>query len=78
MTTAQQIVDQLNAYAASHSVDGHAEPLNNIWQDLIYGLPEYDPEATAAADPSDRSDILVLTDGTTITWDQPNRTWYVA
>ena len=75
--TPQEIADQLNAYEASHSADGSDRPVHNMWQDLIYGLDAYDPEATEAADPSGRNDLVVLTDGSTIRWDQQARQWHV-
>ncbi|MDF3284984.1 hypothetical protein [Gordonia sp. N1V] len=75
--TPQEIADQLNAYQTSHSADGSDGPVDNIWQDLIYGLDAYDPEATEAADPDSRSDVVVLTDGSTIRWDQQAGQWYV-
>lgn len=37
---------------------------DNIWQDIIVKLDGYDEDATAAADPSDQLDIVVLKDGT--------------
>lgn len=73
----QEIVEQLNAYEASHSADGSDGPVHNIWQDLIYSLDAYDSEATDAADPSGRNNVIVLTDGSTIWWDQQTREWYV-
>lgn len=51
-TTAQQIADKLNEY------DG-----DNIWQDVILHLDEFDADATEAADPNGASNVVALTNG---------------
>ena len=48
------ILDRLNGY------DG-----DNIWQDVILSGLDVDEDATNAADPGYRSDVIVLTDGRT-------------
>lgn len=60
----QSTIDQLNTYAG-----------DDIWQDVIYGIDGFDMEATTEADPSDRSDVIVLTDGTRIEFDQRTGEW---
>lgn len=60
MATTQQIIDQLNAY------DG-----DNIWQDVILGLDEYDEAATDALTSS--RDRFALADGTIITYQNADR-----
>lgn len=62
--TAQQIADMLNAYEG-----------DNIFQDLVYGIDSYDPEATEAADPSGKMDVYVFA-GTEVRWGGSE--WYVA
>ncbi len=62
--TAQQIADQLNAYEG-----------DNIFQDLVYGIDSYDPEATEAADPSGKMNVYVFA-GTEVRWGGSE--WYVA
>lgn len=47
----------------------------NIWQDIIVGLPGYDEAATAAADPTGRSDVVVFSDGSRLVWIQPAKIW---
>jgi len=59
------IVDRLNAYRG-----------DNIFQDVIYGLEEYDQDATEAVDPDGHSDIIVLTDGTWIQCDIQTFRWF--
>ena len=55
--TPAEIVAQLNTYTD-----------DNIWQDVILTLADYDEDATVAADESGRSDRFVLADGTMIEW----------
>ena len=52
-----QIIDALNLY------DG-----GNIRQDVIRRLPEYNDALTALCDPTDRCDVIGLTDGTLLAW----------
>jgi len=47
----QEILEALNAYEAEG---------DNIWQDVIYHLPEFNEDATLALDRSNRSDRIVL------------------
>ena len=54
-TDAGRMAEELNAY------DG-----DNAWQDIVVTFAAYDADATAAADPSDQLDIIVLTDGTVV------------
>mgnify|MGYP005818812017 CR=1 FL=1 len=62
MTTLQtsrieQVLQQLNDYQDSHdpaACDGH-----DIWQDVIYGLPDYQQEATETLDPYQRGGVFV-------------------
>ncbi len=62
----QQIVDLLNAYKG-----------DNIWQDVIWDLPEYDDEATSDEVDQGRNDGLVLTNGTVIAYRyQDPAGWY--
>lgn len=61
-----EFVAQLNEY------DG-----DNIWEDVIQHLPDLDIEATGAADPSYRSDIVALTTGEFIVYDEMSKTWRV-
>ena len=60
-----QFVEQLNAY------DG-----DNIWEDVIHPFG-FDHDATALADPSGMSDLVILLDGTWIVYDEPTGTWRV-
>lgn len=64
MNTKTQILEKLNTYTG-----------DNIWEDVIRGLPEYDDAATDAADPNYDSDIVVLTDGTEINYDEQRGIW---
>lgn len=64
--TAQQIADMLNAYTG-----------DNIFQDVVYGIDSYDPEATEAADPSGMMDVYVFA-GVAICWDYQRAEWHVA
>jgi hypothetical protein len=57
--TATEILAQLNSY------DG-----DNLWEDVVRALPNYDDAATEAADPDCHSDIIVLTDGTALYYEQ--------
>jgi hypothetical protein len=59
MSRTTEILDQLNAYDQGTG--------DNIWQDVILGLDEYDEAATNALNQSS-SDRFVLTDGTMIAW----------
>lgn len=49
---------------------------DNVWQDVILPFKEYDPAATAAADPSGASDVVVMSDGSVARWDRATGTWY--
>lgn len=62
-TTTTQIVNRLNTY------DG-----DNIWQDIIWKLDSYDPDATEAADPNCASDVVILKDGSVIGY-HPTTGW---
>jgi hypothetical protein len=59
-----ELTDQLNDYTG-----------DNIWQDIIYPLPDYDPELTLELDPNYRNDVVALTDGTVIKWDGSRDSW---
>lgn len=73
--SAQEIVDRLNAYEASHAADDYSDkPINNIWQDVIVRLSEYDQDATERAG----DDTIILRDGSIIRWDVQRGEWYVA
>ena len=54
MTTTQTILTKLNTYTG-----------DDLLNDVIYGLDEYDPDATEAADPNYRNNVFVLADGRT-------------
>ena len=54
MTTTQTILTKLNTYTG-----------DDLFNDAVYGLDEYDPDATEAADPNYRNNVFVLTDGRT-------------
>jgi hypothetical protein len=61
--TGIQITSQLNAY------DG-----DNIWQDVILGLDDYDESATDAID-TGQHDRFALDDGTVIRYDAQQSEW---
>lgn len=70
---AKKVAEDLNIYdALSHSLSGEED---GIWQDVITRLPDYDAAATEEADPTGRSDVVVLTDGSRIGWFEPERAW---
>lgn len=48
---------------------------DNEWEDVIRPSGLLDEEATYKADPSNMSDIIVLTDGSVIIWDGPRGMW---
>lgn len=61
----QEILDKLNAYQG-----------DNVWQDIILHLDDYDEAATdALLGDVDGSDRLVLTEGTMIRFDRSSRSW---
>lgn len=70
MATTQEILDQLNAYRATHR-DAHGE---NIWQDVILKLDGYDETRTDALGGSD-STRFALADGTVIGFDAQAGSW---
>lgn len=52
MRTAAEIVDLLNGYEG-----------DNVWEDVVKRMPEYDADATAELDPSFASDRIALQGG---------------
>lgn len=60
------ITSTLNAY------DG-----DNVWQDVILGLSDYDDEATDAIDEGGSSDRLALSDGTIIVYAHERGEWVI-
>ena len=70
MQEVEQLLDQLNAYDATHS-----DPRSsNVWQDVILTHPMYSESATDAVDRGDSS-RFALVDGTVVEWDAPSRRW---
>ena len=70
MTRLQAILEELNAY--------EEEGGDNIWQDIVYHLPEFNEDATLALDRSNRSDRIVLDiDGRRVEvyYDYPRARW---
>lgn len=67
-----EIVASVNAYWADHEDAASSD----MWQAVIFCLPEFDEARTAAADPSYMSDVAVLTDGTRVEWDAQGRRWF--
>lgn len=59
------ILDQLNGYQGE-----------NVWEDLIKGLPGYDEAATAESDPGGASDRFVAS-GVIYRYDAQSRRWIV-
>lgn len=62
--TKDELIKALNEYKG-----------DNEWEDIIRQSGLLDEEATAEADPSGMSDIIVLTDGSVIIWDGPRGEW---
>jgi len=52
MTRLQEILNSLNDY--------ERESGDNIWQEVIYHLPEFDEDATSALGTSNRGDRIIL------------------
>jgi hypothetical protein len=77
MATTQEILDQLNAYEATHDYSAvDAGKANNPWQDVILQLDDYDREATESLpDHSLASDEFALRDGTVIGFDHGAKRW---
>jgi hypothetical protein len=69
MSMTAQILAQLNSWTGD-------EPLD-IWQELIYALPEYDQDATNRAHAYGYGASFGLTDGTYIAYDGQQRLWGV-
>ncbi len=68
-----EMLAQLNDYAESADNWDDEEgqnPYDNIWNDVIYGLPGYDEAATEILDSGGGSDTFALEDGTMFYWDQ--------
>jgi len=63
MNATATLVDQLNSYQGE-----------NIWQDVILGH-DLDEAAIEAADPGAASNVIVLSDGTTIRHDARTGQW---
>ena len=59
----EQILEALNSYRG-----------DNIWQDVIYSL-NTDEDAISAADPTFRSDVVVLTSGAAFHFDGARGEW---
>ena len=59
----QQLADDLNGYVG-----------DNFWQDVVL-QHDIDVEATAFADPTGRSTVVVLRDGTKVEYDESARRW---
>lgn len=55
LTTITAILDRINGYVG-----------DNLWEDVIYGLPGFDGDATEAADRAGESDTIVFADGTVL------------
>lgn len=83
MSRTQEILDQLNAYVAPPPHDCEStEPecgvpctaldVPNIWSDVIYQLPEYDPENTIVLGYGAE---FALRDGTHIVFDGEPQAW---
>ena len=72
MTRTEEILAELNAYTDTMRGDND----ENIWQDVIYHLPEFDGEATEDinATRSDSTTFAVL-DGTVIHHDLQCEMW---
>jgi hypothetical protein len=50
---------------------------NNVWEDVVRGLPGYDNDATDKADPNCMNDTIVFQGGTIIGYDEASKTWRV-
>ncbi len=62
-TNAQALADALNAYDGEHE-----------WQDVVIDWPTIDQEATESA--SDDLSLFILTDGSTVEWDDESESWF--
>ena len=71
VSRATQVANMLNVY------DDTAKDDANIWEDIIYKLPDFDLERTSNVDQFYKSDAVVLKDGSLIRWDPVDATWYV-
>lgn len=71
LRTAVQIADLLDAYDADPAHD-RTENENNIWEDLILGLPEYDDEATEQIN---EDDTVALSSGEVVHYSQQLGRW---
>lgn len=60
----REVVKKLNEYGG-----------DNIWQDIIWHLPNYDDEMTHMCDPNYRGTIVVFNNGTYIEYDEPKQRW---
>lgn len=47
------------------------------WDEYVYPLAGYDPEATETADPNGNSTVIVFSDASRCKWDGDSKTWEV-
>ena len=82
-TTTETIVTKLNDIVTAytdHGDDGYdytGDWTGDLWHYVQTNL-DVDWDATQAADPSDAPNVIVLTNGDTIRWNEQTRQWYQA
>jgi len=62
----EQIAAELNAYTGDRYT---------MWQDIVEQLPEYDEDLTERAEPAYEQNVVVMTGGQYVTFDEQTGTW---